>query len=225
MEESESEMRRGGKKSFTENGIRYAMKGMGAPKEEKPKPEAPTEGCDKHKRFLPHCEDCIAPKPAKDAGAREFRELVGIGIGEASVCWDEIPTGVFESTKACAIVDRIVAAYEKLERELAEARADTPAMCAYCSFELPKGAKLEELQRHINRCEHHPLVKEINRFDSKCTTLRNELTQERLKSVALLEALEEAIYLMGVPEHHQDSSWNERERAVHTEFAKWSKHD
>lgn len=37
-----------------------------------PKPEAPTEGCDEHRRFIPHCEDCIAPKPAKDAGAREW---------------------------------------------------------------------------------------------------------------------------------------------------------
>lgn len=40
---------------------------------------------------------------------REFRELIGIAIGEASMCWTETPQGVFDSTRASAIVDRILA--------------------------------------------------------------------------------------------------------------------
>lgn len=33
---------------------------------------------------------------------------MGIAIGEASMCWSELPGGVFDSTKASALVDRIV---------------------------------------------------------------------------------------------------------------------
>lgn len=43
----------------------------------------------------------------KQAQGDSFRELVGIAIGEASMCWTEIPKGVFESTRANALVDRI----------------------------------------------------------------------------------------------------------------------
>lgn len=41
----------------------------------------------------------------------EFRELVGIAIGEASMCWGESPKGVFESTRAAEIAKRIVEAH------------------------------------------------------------------------------------------------------------------
>lgn len=46
----------------------------------------------------------MSDRPARD---RELLELIGIAIGEASMCWSERPTGVFESTRASAIVDRI----------------------------------------------------------------------------------------------------------------------
>ena len=36
-----------------------------------------------------------------------FRELVGEAIGEASMCWASPPTGVFDSTRATALIDRI----------------------------------------------------------------------------------------------------------------------
>ena len=39
----------------------------------------------------------------------ELRRKIGEAIGEASVCWNELPVGVFDSTKASAIVDRIIA--------------------------------------------------------------------------------------------------------------------
>jgi hypothetical protein len=42
-----------------------------------------------------------------------FRETVGIAIGEASMCWSETPKGIFNSTRASAIVDRIVKFHEK----------------------------------------------------------------------------------------------------------------
>ena len=51
----------------------------------------------------------------------EFRELVGTAIGEASMCWDPIPTGVFDATRASALVDRIVDSFplnEKYDHQL-----------------------------------------------------------------------------------------------------------
>lgn len=41
-----------------------------------------------------------------------LREIVGQAIGEASMCWSEIPQGEFDSTRASAIVDRVVSAIE-----------------------------------------------------------------------------------------------------------------
>lgn len=42
-----------------------------------------------------------------------FRTIVGEAIGEASMCWSETPKGVFDSTRASQIVDRICAAVER----------------------------------------------------------------------------------------------------------------
>jgi len=47
----------------------------------------------------------------------KFRELVGIAIGEASMCWSEIPSGVFDSARAKELVDRICA-YKNRKQEL-----------------------------------------------------------------------------------------------------------
>lgn len=41
-----------------------------------------------------------------------LREIVGQAIGEASMCWSEAPQGVFDSTRARAIVDRVVSEIE-----------------------------------------------------------------------------------------------------------------
>jgi len=45
---------------------------------------------------------------------QDMRELVFQGIGEASLCWSE---GVFDSCRAKAIGERIIARIEELERE------------------------------------------------------------------------------------------------------------
>lgn len=36
-----------------------------------------------------------------------FRELVGEAIGEASMCWEPRPAGMFESDRASKLIDRI----------------------------------------------------------------------------------------------------------------------
>ena len=37
----------------------------------------------------------------------KLREQIGLAIGEASICWSEIPTGTFHSERATEIVDRL----------------------------------------------------------------------------------------------------------------------
>ena len=37
-----------------------------------------------------------------------IEEVIGQAIGEASMCWEEYPSSVFDSTKASKIVDRVV---------------------------------------------------------------------------------------------------------------------
>ena len=38
----------------------------------------------------------------------KLRELVFMAIGEASMCWSEVPSGVFESTRAKKIGDKLM---------------------------------------------------------------------------------------------------------------------
>lgn len=52
-----------------------------------------------------------------DSKPRDFMELVGTAIGRASVCWDEMPKGVFDSTTARKLCDEIIAAYDSLVKE------------------------------------------------------------------------------------------------------------
>jgi hypothetical protein len=48
----------------------------------------------------------------------QLRELIGITIGEASVCWSKLPEGIFDSSKACELIERLLAPYDALEAEL-----------------------------------------------------------------------------------------------------------
>lgn len=42
---------------------------------------------------------------------KEFRTIVGECIGEASMCWHETPTGVFDSERASKVCDKIFEAF------------------------------------------------------------------------------------------------------------------
>jgi hypothetical protein len=46
-----------------------------------------------------------------------FRELVGQAIGRASICWDELPSGVFDSTTAEELVKQICDAADQLVKD------------------------------------------------------------------------------------------------------------
>lgn len=43
----------------------------------------------------------------KPDNEKTFREIVGESIGEASMCWSKTPEGVFDSTRASKLVDKI----------------------------------------------------------------------------------------------------------------------
>jgi hypothetical protein len=38
----------------------------------------------------------------------EIKQRIGEIIGEASMCWSDTPTGVFDSTKASSLIDEIM---------------------------------------------------------------------------------------------------------------------
>lgn len=57
---------------------------------------------------------------------KPFRQLVGEHIGRASVCWDELPHGVFDSNKAIELTNEIVAAYDTVVKERDELRLANP---------------------------------------------------------------------------------------------------
>jgi len=44
----------------------------------------------------------------KNLFEEELRQKLGEAIGEASMCWSETPKGVFDSSKAEKIVDKII---------------------------------------------------------------------------------------------------------------------
>lgn len=44
---------------------------------------------------------------------KSFKEIVGEAIGEASMCWSEAPCGVFDSTRASALADKVVNYYNR----------------------------------------------------------------------------------------------------------------
>lgn len=60
-----------------------------------------------------------------------FEELVGEGIGEASMCWSEIPSGVFDSSKAKEINDKILDEFYKLKAQLNMAENKTAELAIY----------------------------------------------------------------------------------------------
>ena len=47
----------------------------------------------------------------------KMREAVCLTIGQASMCWSEIPKGVFQDTEATRLVDELMAVIEQYAQE------------------------------------------------------------------------------------------------------------
>lgn len=50
----------------------------------------------------------------------KLREQIADVIGQASMCWSEMPIGTFQSDKAVALIDKIEALYKQGRMEMAE---------------------------------------------------------------------------------------------------------
>lgn len=53
------------------------------------------------------CDQFAPPAPST------FSELVGISIGEASMCWSQEPQGVFDASRCKALAEKIIDAYRQ----------------------------------------------------------------------------------------------------------------
>jgi len=88
-----------------------------------------------------------------------IKELIFQNIGEASMCWSEIPSGIFDSSRAEKLGDEIYEAYKKLRLELEFTRkyldpADTSfrsMMDTFATLPPDKKDKLIDLARSLAR--------------------------------------------------------------------------
>jgi len=58
----------------------------------------------------------------------DFKTVIGEAIGEASMCWSETPSGVFDSSRASLLVDRILEAHHAAFAAFVEIFADHDAL-------------------------------------------------------------------------------------------------
>ena len=77
----------------------------------------------------------------------EWKETIGTTIGEASMLWDELPKGVFESTRAIELNNRLIALVEQaykagLERAAEIAEISCCDGCAAWIIRAEAAAKL-----------------------------------------------------------------------------------
>lgn len=59
---------------------------------------------------------------------KTFKELVGECIGEASMCWSETPKGVFDSTRAEALMNKIIKHHDRKQELFSQITALQEAM-------------------------------------------------------------------------------------------------
>lgn len=169
-------------------------------------PEAPTEGCDEHKRFLPHCDDCIAPVPTKDS-AREWwivETKHSFFIYEDELTANKEADSQSEVHGEAGIICVIQkSAYERLERELAEARAKPATFIKMDetteAFRQTRAAieNMKQFQRDAiqARAELAESIEQHEHFADLTKEYYKGWEKERAKSAALVEALRDIVKL------------------------------
>ena len=85
--------------------------------------------------------------------SKDFRIVVGEGVGVASMCWVEIPKGTFDTARAQSVVEEIMAYYD---RDMESLRAQVA--------ELMTLAEKKAVQEFVNKLE-------IKRHDGWCKCL------------------------------------------------------
>lgn len=124
-----------------------------------------------------------------DSG-KAFREMVGIAIGRASVCWDELPHGIFDSNEASKLVDQIVERYDQLTQELAAVKerlsqkVHLENVCLASAYE----EQLDEAQAEIRALRNVDVnqLKEVERM-TNAAKRHCAVAAERLQIIAIYE--------------------------------------
>lgn len=158
-----------------------------------PKPEAPAHEDltdDEHEYQMVVEREQSALKPAKDAGAREWPTEMLKNL-DASLKLQSMLAAPDHAWIGPSVIEVATAAYEKLERELAEAK--------------------ETIRTYEHECE---TVREM----------KEQLTQERTKSAALVELSElQDKLLLCYRTGRQPGKWLDKMAELREALAKWGK--
>ena len=86
----------------------------------------------------------------------KLRELVFVNLGQASMCWSELPKGVFNSAKAVELGREIMDAIDKYLEDKQPGWSD--AMSDYLKEEI---AKYKDVPTVVVNKEHNNLMKDL----------------------------------------------------------------
>lgn len=164
------------------------------------------EGCDQHKRFMPHCEDCIAPKPsAPREWVLPLKTLI-VNDGKGLSAWArqnrEDETHVIEYSAYEALEKKFrevfgpggMKAVHKLIEERDEARVERDKALAKASW--------EEGLKKAQAAQFHEMRDAYNRAEKNLNMEIDDNIQERARSARLVEAI---FALHSIDSAHADS--------------------
>lgn len=95
-----------------------------------------------------------------------FRAKVGTTIGEASMCWSEIPHGVFNSTKAQLLSERLLNDYEALLIKISLLKQDYESLKRSRSVLFETAENIMELNHTVNK-EKYDIEQELFKYKMK----------------------------------------------------------
>ena len=95
-----------------------------------------------------------------------FRDKVGTTIGEASMLWSEIPHGVFNSTKAQLLSERLLNDYEALLTKISLLKQDYESLKRSRSVLFETAENIMELNHTVNK-EKYDLEQELFKYRMK----------------------------------------------------------
>jgi hypothetical protein len=105
----------------------------------------------------------------------DLKELIFQAVGQSSMCWDPIPTGVFDSTQAEKIGYEVFAKFEKLQRENQILREALKFYADYINYSVDYDTSQNGFSR---RCVLYKDIEERN----EATGLAGRTAREALKA-------------------------------------------
>lgn len=153
------------------------------------------EGCDQHKRFMPHCEDCIAPKPSAPREPIQMDIIVGDSGQVGSTRFIEYSAyEALEKKFREVFGPGGMKAVHKLIEERDEARFERDKALAKASW--------EEGLKKAQAAQFHEMRDAYNRAEKNLNMEIDDNIQERARSARLVEAI---FALHSIDSAHADS--------------------